>query len=108
MKISYFVITVLLIVMKTNICLYAKIDHSLYTSPYTQTSFIEMKSRYKSGTSLKNYSPGTKYQAKVIVHKEPDTINDAPVEFNAELELTKDELRVYFEGKLKKQISYIE
>ena len=106
MKIAYFVITVLLIVMKTNICLQAKIDHSLFIHPNSPINFFEMKSS-KLESSMAS-TDGMKYTSRVIVFKELDKLSDSPIEFDAQLELGKNELKVYLDGKLKKQISYLE
>ena len=109
MKITYFVITVLLIVMKTNICLQAKIDHSLYISPNPQINFFEMKSSNKIRSSNSITTTGElKYNAKIAVTKEKDTLEDQPIEFDAQIELGKDNLKVYIDGKLKKEITYVE
>ena len=109
MKIGYFVITVLLIVMKTNICLQAKIDHSLYISPNPKINFFEMNSKTKMMSSMTSSSRvGLKYKCRIIVHKLVDSLDDKPVEFDAQVEFGKKELKVYMDGKLKKEISYLE
>lgn len=109
MKIAYFVITVLLIIMKTNICLQAKIDRSLYISTNPQINFFEMKSTTKTMSSLTtNSRDGLKYKSRIIIHKLVDTLDDKPVEFDAEVEFGKKKLKVYLDGKLKKEISYLE
>ena len=109
MKIAYFVITVLLIVMKTNICLQAKIDRSLYISPNPPINFFEKNSEVKENSSMTTITTGgLKYKAHFIVHKQIDTLLDAPVEFDADVEVASTDLKVYLDGKLKKQISYLE
>ncbi len=114
MKIAYFNIQVLLIVMKTIICLQAKIDQSLYISPNSQISFIETKIKTSNKLSNSNMKSLTgiriqqKYKSNIIILKEKDSIEDPPVEFEGEVEIAKDNLSIYLNGELKKKISYLE
>ena len=98
-------------IMKTNICLQAKVDHSLYISPNPQINFFEMKSLMKTRSSMTTQtqtSGGLKYKCHFIIHKMIDTLKDHPVEFDAEIELGTTNLKVYLDGKLKKNISYLD
>lgn len=109
MKIAYFAIIVLLMIMKTSICLQAKIDHSLYISPNPQINFFEMKTQTKTRSSMSSATTGgLKYKSHFVVHKQIDTLKDAPVEFDAEVEVATTTLKVFLDGRLKKEISYLE
>ena len=95
MKIAYFVICVLLMIMKTNICLQAKVDHSLYISPNPHTNFLEMKTRtYAKSSMTTRTTGGLRYKAHIIVHKQMDNITDKHVEFDCDIELTPNDVRV--------------
>lgn len=99
--------------MKNNICLQGKIDHSLLLSPNPLLNFFEMRSNNKlssqmSSQSRMRTSEGMKYDTHFIIHKMRDSIRDKPVEFDGQVELSKNALKVYIDGKLKKEISYLE
>ena len=109
MKIAYFAIIVLLMIMKTSICLQAKIDHSLYISPNPQINFFEMHSQTQTHSSMTTVATGgLKYKSHFVVHKQIDTVHDKPVEFDADIELATTSLKVFLDGRLKKEISYLE
>jgi hypothetical protein len=114
MKIAYFVIQILLIVMQTIICLQAKVDHSLYIGPNSKTSFLEMKTKssnkHTSSTmkSLIRNQAEKKFKTQIIIFKQKDSLDDPPVEFEAQVEFGSEKLKVYINGELKKQLSYLE
>jgi hypothetical protein len=106
MKLKNFELFILLLLIKTTICLKAKIDQSLFLSPDSQTNLIEMKLKNKGSVSLSN-SLGRRYKSSIVILHQKETLVDVPFQFNGEVEPTKQEINIYENGKINRKFSYI-
>jgi hypothetical protein len=110
MKIGILLITIILICSSLHAFRF-KWPYAFLGNDPTKPRFMQSNENMREKYSLQSrgkQSPKTIFKMKINIIKETDSLEDMPISFDTECELTKNSIKLYEFGKIRSEISYLE
>lgn len=110
MKIGILLITIILICTSSHAFRF-KWPYAILGNNPTKPRFMQSKVNEGEKHSLQTQgkkSPKNIFKMKINIIKETDNLEDKPISFETDCELTKNSIKLYEFGKVRSEISYLE